>query len=214
MMWRHCGLLFQSAPRSCDRSDRGHLRHSKQSIMFQSAPRSCDRSDREAHRGELGHDDVSIRAPVLRPERLGEDRLRQQPRVVSIRAPVLRPERQLLGASYVGRNQVSIRAPVLRPERPSGVASHQVDVVSIRAPVLRPERPRLRDGPGRGTSGFNPRPGPATGATLTLIGVQHQGVVSIRAPVLRPERPGSAPWRTGARRCFNPRPGPATGATG
>ena len=84
---------------------------------------------------------------------------------VSIRAPVVRPERLVTEKNELDEKRVSIRAPVVRPERPPHSSAHQslcwcfnprsgcetgathaernaatVHPVSIRAPVVRPER--------------------------------------------------------------------------
>mgnify|MGYP007051646023 CR=1 FL=1 len=60
---------------------------------------------------------VSIRAPVVRPERRRSPMSSEQNDLVSIRAPVVRPERQGDVPGITICNRVSIRAPVVRPER-------------------------------------------------------------------------------------------------
>ena len=58
-------VLFQSAPRSCDRSDKWVEVKLQGQCLFQSAPRSCDRSDKPDHGSRYQAQSVSIRAPVV-----------------------------------------------------------------------------------------------------------------------------------------------------
>ena len=132
--------------------------------------------------------------------------------------------------------QVSIRAPVTRPGR-------HVQYAATAGFNLFQSAPRSRD---RGDplcprwviriTGFNPRPGHATGATHCSCGTVTKVSVSIRAPVTRPGRLNQISAGLPANRFqsaprsrdrgdivsdriepsptgFNPRPGHATGAT-
>ena len=131
--------------------------------MFQSAPRSRDRGDAltaSPHRSLCWFQS----APRSRDRGdFSQFHNRHQLSGVSIRAPVSRPGRAVVAGAGVQSSIVSIRAPVSRPGR----------------------RRRL----GRTSeSGFNPRPGLATGATRRRGWVCASVSVSIRAPVSRPGR--------------------------
>ena len=79
---------FQSAPRSCDRSDIASAGSLDRAEVFQSAPRSCDRSDRrqvKPFRRDTGFNPRPGR--VTGATRQPDDLRRRQ--LVSIRAPVV-----------------------------------------------------------------------------------------------------------------------------
>ena len=132
--------------------------------------------------------DVSIRAPVVRPERCQPKAGAGRQSRVSIRAPVVRPERCAQGAGVEleteGFNPRSGRETgAIRAKRAEPVAG----AVSIRAPVVRPER-WWRRVSFRHPPSFNPRSGRETGAMRLARRYRRADVVSIRAPVVRPER--------------------------
>ena len=135
-----------------------------------------------------------------------------------------------------GRNVVSIRAPVTRPGRPAGNAGNAQQTVFQSAPRSRDRGDPLCPRWVIRITGFNPRPGHATGATHCSCGTVTKVSVSIRAPVTRPGRLNQISAGLPANRFqsaprsrdrgdivsdriepsptgFNPRPGHATGAT-
>ncbi len=179
--------VFQSAPRSCDRSDHAHAGFRPSGHGFNPRPGPATGATTSLSTRSIATSSFNPRpgpATGATLERTGARRAGH----VSIRAPVLRPERPSNCLPSRGPPNVSIRAPVLRPERPVGTKYPPCEVrVSIRAPVLRPERLGTQSMP-LIVMGFNPRPGPATGATRERGGRGADDSVSIRAPVLRPER--------------------------
>ena len=130
---------FQSALRSRDRSDRLRRHRASGWCLFQSALRSRDRSDSSP--SVQWHDaDVSIRAPVTRPERRAEwvDGLQLSGFQSALRS---RDRSDGLNGwtayTYPGFNPRSGHATGATPQNST---DRPAVIVSIRAPVTRPER--------------------------------------------------------------------------
>src|SRR5256885_2147454 len=113
-------LMFQSAPRSCDRGDVVGLLFAAHVCGFNPRPGLATGATSTA-KSSANSRPVSIRAPVLRPGRHFTHHEEEIYSEVSIRAPVLRPGRLANGVFVAGLDApVSIRAPVLRPGRRQG----------------------------------------------------------------------------------------------
>ena len=181
-------------------------------LQFQSALRSPDRSDlfvccppahQRCFNPRSGHPTGAT--CVRRPSGHG--------RQVSIRAPVTRPERRAQHRCRAGGDRVSIRAPVTRPERHAD--RHQVELTKMFQSALRsPDRSDviITRYQVHGTS-FNPRSGHPTGATRPRI----PQTTSWKCFNPRSGHPTGATWpgdiSNAPSRCFNPRSGHPTGAT-
>ena len=205
--------LFQSAPRSFDRSVAANRPFTSDTALFQSAPRSFDRSvllfDKKVELGEV----VSIRTPVLRPECLGRLQRLVCHFPVSIRTPVLRPEclperartlacfvfqsaprsfdRSVLALSWSGRLLHQFQSAPRSFDRSVGSSPWpRREVNAFQSAPRSFDRSVAAAGAAPSSRWcFNPHPGPSTG-------------VSGRR---RPR------WRRPC--CFNPHPGPSTGVS-
>ncbi len=156
---------------------------------------------------------VSIRAPLTRAGRQPQPRRGLERFAVSIRAPLTRAGRHKAAQALAHTYNVSIRAPLTRAGRrgeyhvvtadskfQSAPRSRErgdqnVSAVSLMARWFQ-SAPRSRErGDWRGvhhvggaSSGFNPRPAHASGATPTGFGSSFSEYVSIRAPLTRAGR--------------------------